>query len=200
MRRLAPSRPIDRDSTRALASPPVPAYATTCGSHGSYCHCHRGRDFADRSGGARRARIRTGGQASTSGSSTRWACSAPAIIGAITTPGPNGKVNAGLIKQARSLSATPGLPADAAKMWNKVMDFVGEPGAKSLVAEQKAAADKRLAPTIGVQKYAKKNAESEPVIPSGPTARRSRSSCIRPSASAAWAPPTASPPRSAVHS
>ena len=95
---------------------------------------------------------------------------APAIIGAITTPGPNGKVNAGLIKQARSLSATPGLPADAAKMWNKVMDFVGEPGAKSLVAEQKAAADKRLAPTIGVQKYAKKNAESEPVIPSGPTA------------------------------
>ena len=70
---------------------------------------------------------------------------APAIIGAITTPGPNGKVNAGLIKQARSLSATPGLPADAAKMWNKVMDFVGEPGAKSLVAEQKAAADKAAA-------------------------------------------------------
>ncbi|GAB07513.1 Rv1157c family protein [Gordonia amarae] len=96
---------------------------------------------------------------------------APAIIGAVTTPGPDGRVNAGLIRQARALATAPGVPADAAKMWNTVMDFVGKPGEQRLIAEQKLAAKKVVpAPGTDLKKYAKKKAESDPVIPTGPNA------------------------------
>ena len=35
---------------------------------------------------------------------------APAIIGSVTTPGPDGKVNAQLLQQARAMADQPGLP------------------------------------------------------------------------------------------
>ncbi|MBD0023029.1 hypothetical protein GII33_15630 [Gordonia pseudamarae] len=94
---------------------------------------------------------------------------APAIIGAVTTPGPDGKVNAGLIRQARSLATAPGVPADATKIWNTVMDFVGTPGEKKLIAQQKAAGTK-VVPEADTKKYTRKKAESDPVIPTGPNA------------------------------
>lgn len=57
---------------------------------------------------------------------------APAIIGSAATPGADGKVNAGLLRQARTMSATPGLPPAVAAMWNKVIDFLGAPGERQV--------------------------------------------------------------------
>ncbi|MEO9327290.1 Rv1157c family protein [Gordonia aurantiaca] len=81
---------------------------------------------------------------------------APAIIGSVATPGPDGKVNAQLLQQAEQFANTPGMPAEVSKIWRTVADFLGEPGrqqaAKQLAAESK------------------KKAESDPEIPSGPKA------------------------------
>ncbi|GAC66450.1 hypothetical protein GS4_02_01610 [Gordonia soli NBRC 108243] len=63
---------------------------------------------------------------------------APAIIGSVATPGPDGKVNAQLLSQAKTLAAAPGLPPQAATAWKKVIDFLGEPGRQQLARQQAA--------------------------------------------------------------
>lgn len=83
-----------------------------------------------------------------------------------TTPGPDGRVNAGLIRQARALATAPGVPADAAKMWNTVMDFVGKPDEQRLIAEQKLAAKKVVpGPRDRPEEVRQEKAESDLVIP-----------------------------------
>ncbi|MCM3896249.1 hypothetical protein ND991_13615 [Gordonia sputi] len=57
---------------------------------------------------------------------------APAIIGSVTTPGPDGKVNAQLLQQARAMADQPGLPPQVAATWQKITDFLGEPGRKQV--------------------------------------------------------------------
>ncbi|MGP3705483.1 Rv1157c family protein [Gordonia paraffinivorans] len=78
---------------------------------------------------------------------------APAIIGSVATPGPDGKVDAQLLNQAEKFANTPGMPAEVSKIWRSVADFLGEPGrrqaAKQLAAEQK---------------------KGDPEIPTGPNA------------------------------
>ncbi|GAA1480865.1 hypothetical protein GCM10009624_13050 [Gordonia sinesedis] len=81
---------------------------------------------------------------------------APAIIGSVTTPGPDGKVNADLLTQARTLAKAPGLPPEVSKIWDRVIDFLGEPGRREMLAQQRAE-----------QKAAK---PGEPEIPQGPNA------------------------------
>lgn len=73
---------------------------------------------------------------------------APAIIGSVATPGPDGKVNADLLNQARALAEAPGVPTQVQGMWQSVMDFIGEPGRKQLVAEQRKEAAKPGDPEI----------------------------------------------------
>ncbi|ATD71683.1 MULTISPECIES: Rv1157c family protein [Gordonia] len=60
---------------------------------------------------------------------------APAIIGSVATPGPDGKVNAQLLQQAESFANTPGMPAEVTKIWRSVADFLGEPGRKAAARE-----------------------------------------------------------------
>lgn len=81
---------------------------------------------------------------------------APAIIGSVTTPGPDGKINAQLLTQARTLASTPGLPPEVAAIWDRVIDFLGEPGKREMLAQQSA---ERRAAEPG-----------EPEIPQGPNA------------------------------
>ena len=76
---------------------------------------------------------------------------APAIIGSVTTPGPDGKVNAQLLQQARAMADQPGLPPQVASTWQKIIDFLGEPG-RQQVARMEAAKP------------------GEPEIPQGPNA------------------------------
>ncbi|MFE0750040.1 hypothetical protein [Gordonia sp. NPDC058843] len=66
---------------------------------------------------------------------------APAIIGSVATPGPDGKVSADLLRQAQSFADTPGMPGEVSKIWRSIADFLGEPGrkqaARELAAERK---------------------------------------------------------------
>jgi hypothetical protein len=48
----------------------------------------------------------------------------PAIIGSAATPGPDGKVNAELVANAKTLAADSGLPPDLVKIWNQVIAFL----------------------------------------------------------------------------
>ncbi|WP_110471772.1 hypothetical protein [Williamsia limnetica] len=48
----------------------------------------------------------------------------PAIIGSAATPGPDGKVNADLVANAKTLAADSGLPPELAEIWNKVISFL----------------------------------------------------------------------------
>ncbi|MBD1318422.1 hypothetical protein [Gordonia hankookensis] len=73
---------------------------------------------------------------------------APAIIGAVTTKGPDGKINPQLISQAKALAATPGLPPRAKDIWQDVIDFLGEPGRAALIRQHKAAEHKPGDPEI----------------------------------------------------
>ncbi|MGC4933001.1 hypothetical protein ACLQ3C_04895 [Gordonia sp. DT30] len=82
---------------------------------------------------------------------------APAIIGAVTTPGPDGRINADLLHQAQTLADNPQLPPQIKDIWRQITDFLGEPGRQQLAAAQ--------APT----RVAK---PGDPVIPQGPHAPR----------------------------
>ncbi|MBD0859713.1 hypothetical protein IA539_00580 [Gordonia sp. zg691] len=66
---------------------------------------------------------------------------APAIIGSVATPGPDGKVEVALLKQAETFATTPGMPPEVTKIWRSIADFLGEPGRKqvtrTLAAEAK---------------------------------------------------------------
>ncbi|MFT4043992.1 MAG: hypothetical protein QM673_12600 [Gordonia sp. (in: high G+C Gram-positive bacteria)] len=84
---------------------------------------------------------------------------APAIIGSVTTLGPDGKVNAQLLDQARTLAATPGLPPQVANTWRAIIDFLGEPGHQQLLHQQNAAKSKSKSASPG-----------DPLIPTGPNA------------------------------
>ncbi|GAB21113.1 hypothetical protein GOPIP_004_00780 [Gordonia polyisoprenivorans NBRC 16320 = JCM 10675] len=83
---------------------------------------------------------------------------APAIIGAVTTPGPDGKVNADLLRQAQTLADNPALPPQIKDIWKQITDFLGEPGRQQLAAQR--AAETRVAKP------------GDPVIPQGPNAPR----------------------------
>lgn len=48
----------------------------------------------------------------------------PAIIGSAATPGPDGKVNAELMANAKTLAADSGLPPDLAMIWDRVISFL----------------------------------------------------------------------------
>ncbi|MEE4024847.1 hypothetical protein V1Y59_17310 [Gordonia sp. PKS22-38] len=80
---------------------------------------------------------------------------APAIIGAVATKGPDGKISPQLLDQARTLSAAPGLPPEVKKIWDEVIDFLGEPG--RVAVERRLAAERE---------------PGEPEIPQGPNAPR----------------------------
>lgn len=84
---------------------------------------------------------------------------APAIIGAVATKGPDGKINPQLVGQARALAATPGLPPQVKEIWGSVIDFLGAPGEKAT-----AAANRQL--------VAEKKKKGDPEIPKGPNAPR----------------------------
>nr|WP_312870569.1 hypothetical protein [Gordonia asplenii] len=74
---------------------------------------------------------------------------APAIIGSAATPDANGKINAGLLSEARTLSSTPGLPVEVKAMWDKVIDFLGAPGERQVTEMLRSeAAAKAGDPTI----------------------------------------------------
>ena len=79
---------------------------------------------------------------------------APALIGSVATPGPDGKINAQLLGQARSLASAPGVPPEVSSMWNSVVDFLGEPGRQELLRRQDVAERK----------------PGDPEIPQGPNA------------------------------
>lgn len=83
---------------------------------------------------------------------------APAIIGSVTTKGPDGKMNAALLNQARTMAATPGLPSQVTDIWKRVIDFLGEPGHQQLMSQQAA------------EKKAAERKPGDPVIPQGPGA------------------------------
>lgn len=83
---------------------------------------------------------------------------APAIIGSVTTPGPDGKVNAALLTQAQTLSTNPALPPQVKEIWKQITDFLGEPGRQRNVATQ-----------VAERKTAK---PGDPTIPRGPGAPR----------------------------
>ncbi|MDY6808726.1 hypothetical protein GIY30_05575 [Gordonia sp. HNM0687] len=78
---------------------------------------------------------------------------APAIIGAVATKGPDGKISPQLLDQAKALSAAPGLPPKVSEIWQDVIDFLGEPG--RVAAQRHLAAERR---------------PGEPEIPQGPNA------------------------------
>ncbi|MGV9825266.1 MULTISPECIES: Rv1157c family protein [unclassified Gordonia (in: high G+C Gram-positive bacteria)] len=82
---------------------------------------------------------------------------APAIIGSVTTPGPDGKINAQLLDQARTMAAQPGMPPQVASTWRAIIDFMGEPGRRQMLRQQQVA------------EVAK---PGEPEIPQGPNAPR----------------------------
>lgn len=73
---------------------------------------------------------------------------APAIIGSVATPGPDGKINAGLLQQAKTMAATPGLPPQVTAIWQSVIDFLGEPGQRAVARELRAAERKPGDPEI----------------------------------------------------
>ncbi|MDL9935691.1 hypothetical protein QSJ18_02935 [Gordonia sp. ABSL1-1] len=79
---------------------------------------------------------------------------APAIIGSVITPGPDGKVNATLLKQASTLAATPGLPPEVSAIWKSVVSFLSEPGRREMVSRTEVAERK----------------PGDPEIPKGPNA------------------------------
>ncbi|WLP90014.1 hypothetical protein [Gordonia sp. NB41Y] len=81
---------------------------------------------------------------------------APAIIGSVTTPGPDGRVNSDLLRQASTLAENPTLPTEVQQIWKSVIDFLGEPGKQQLAAHQ-----------VAERKVVK---PGEPEIPSGPNA------------------------------
>lgn len=83
---------------------------------------------------------------------------APAIIGSVTTPGPDGRVNADLLRQAQGMADNPQLPAQVREIWQQVIDFLGEPGKRQLAAQQ--VAENRVAKP------------GDPDIPQGPGAPR----------------------------
>lgn len=83
---------------------------------------------------------------------------APAIIGSVTTPGPDGRINASLLQQAQTLADAPGIPREVATIWQSVIDFLGEPGHQQLVRQQ--VAETRVAKP------------GDPEIPRGPSAPR----------------------------
>ena len=64
---------------------------------------------------------------------------APAIIGSVATPGPDGRINADLLRQAKTLAAAPGLPPQVSAIWQSVIDFLGEPGRQAVVRQMRAA-------------------------------------------------------------
>lgn len=99
---------------------------------------------------------------------------APAIIGAVTTKGADGKFNPALIEQAKALASAPGLPPQVAETWQKIIAFLGEPGRNEMQRQQQAAERK----------------PGEPEIPQGPNAPKIQEflyptlglGCIAPSA------------------
>ena len=78
---------------------------------------------------------------------------APAIIGAVATKGPDGKISPQLLDQAKTLAAAPGLPPKVKEIWQDVIDFLGEPG--RVAAQRHLAAERK---------------PGEPEIPQGPNA------------------------------
>jgi hypothetical protein len=81
---------------------------------------------------------------------------APAIIGSVTTPGPDGQINPDLIHQAQAMADNRQLPAQVREIWQQIVDFLGEPGERQLAAAQ--VAERRVAKP------------GEPEIPQGPGA------------------------------
>lgn len=88
---------------------------------------------------------------------------APAIIGAVTTPGPDGRINADLINQAQSMAENPALPTQVKDIWRQITDFLGAPGRERLAAQQ--VAEGRASQTRTAK-------PGDPVIPRGPGAPR----------------------------
>ncbi|WP_026918345.1 hypothetical protein [Gordonia shandongensis] len=91
----------------------------------------------------------------------------PALIGSVATRDDDGKVNDDLIKQVRALADNPAVPAEAEKVWNSLLDFIGEPGAER-AARTHAADDAALAARTDPGKRDAAKKKDGPSIPSGP--------------------------------
>ncbi|MFT4109187.1 hypothetical protein [Propionicimonas sp.] len=87
---------------------------------------------------------------------------APAIVGSMATPGPDGKVNPALFADANTLATDKSLTPEVRAVWQQIVDFLGEPGKRTLAAQQghRRPADK------------KKAKPGDPEIPRGPRAPR----------------------------
>ncbi|GAB10605.1 hypothetical protein GOARA_061_00440 [Gordonia araii NBRC 100433] len=88
---------------------------------------------------------------------------APAIIGSMATPGPDGRVNPALFADAHRLGSDPSLSPEVRAVWQQVIDFLGEPGKRkqAAYAAQRYQADRK-----------KKVKPGDPEIPRGPGAPR----------------------------
>lgn len=84
---------------------------------------------------------------------------APALIGSVATKAPDGTISRQLLDQARGLASAPGLPPQAKNTWQKVIDFLGEPGHAAMVRQQSAERQAAAAHKPG-----------DPSIPQGPGA------------------------------
>lgn len=76
----------------------------------------------------------------------------PAIIGSAATPGPDGKVNAELVANAKTMAADSGLPPQIQEIWNKVIAFLegkGGGGPSIPGGEGAPVIQQFLYPTIG---------------------------------------------------
>ena len=87
---------------------------------------------------------------------------APAIVGSMATPGPDGKVNPALFADANTLGSDPALPPNVRAVWQQVIDFLGAPGKRSLAAYHRSH-------TLPAAKATK---PGDPEIPRGPHAPR----------------------------
>lgn len=88
---------------------------------------------------------------------------APAIVGSMATPGPDGKVNPAIFADAQTLGSDPSLPVEVKAVWRQITDFLTEPGKRNLAAYHRT----------GQIPAAKKKAKpGDPEIPRGPGAPR----------------------------
>jgi len=86
---------------------------------------------------------------------------APAIIGSMATPGPDGRVNPALFSDAQAVAADPKLSPQVRDVWRQIVDFLGEPGKRTLAAQNR-----------GIRVAERKTKPGDPEIPRGKGAPR----------------------------
>ncbi|MFT3900615.1 MAG: hypothetical protein QM728_10300 [Gordonia sp. (in: high G+C Gram-positive bacteria)] len=61
---------------------------------------------------------------------------APAIVGSMATPGPDGKVNPAIFADANTLATNKSLAPEVRAVWQQIVDFLGEPGKRTFAAHR----------------------------------------------------------------